>query len=121
MADVILVVDDEPAIQQSLAMLLGDEGFTVRCAQDGIEALAHHERDPADLILPDIMMPKVDGITLVDEPRKRGDGTPVVLMSAVPPPHVTFEVVRFIAKPFDVSKLLDMVHQSLGEARDSSL
>lgn len=115
MADVILVVDDEPTIQQSLALLLDEEGFIVRCATNGAEALSHHVQDPADVIISDVMMPELDGIRLVNELRGRGDGTPILLMSAVVPNLGKLPAVRFIAKPFDVNTLLRLLKQSLDE------
>ena len=58
----ILIVDDEPSILQSLAGLLIDEGFDVRTASNGYEALKTIESESPDLVLLDIRMPGLDGI-----------------------------------------------------------
>jgi CheY-like chemotaxis protein len=65
MPQAILVVDDEPTLVDSLALFLGDEGFTVLTGRNGAEALAHHDQTRADLIVSDVMMPIVDGHALV--------------------------------------------------------
>jgi DNA-binding response OmpR family regulator len=105
----ILVVDDEPAIRESLASLFGDEGFAVRTAQDGLEALILQNQQPADLIISDVHMPLVGGDDLVAELRERGDRTPVVLMSAAHVPACDLPGVRAMAKPFDLDVVLNLV------------
>ena len=105
----ILVVDDESAIRESLASLFGDEGFAVRTAQDGLEALILQKQQPADLIISDVHMPLVGGDDLVAELRERGDRTPVVLMSAADVPACDLPGVRAMAKPFDLDVVLNLV------------
>jgi len=105
----ILVVDDEPAIRESLASLFGDEGFAVRTAQDGLEALILQKQQPVDLIISDVHMPLVGGDDLVAELRERGDRTPVVLMSAADVPACDLPGVRAMAKPFDLDVVLNLV------------
>ena len=61
MAKKILIVDDEPNIVISLEFLMRREGFEVSIARDGEEALAHIRADRPDLVLLDVMMPKVNG------------------------------------------------------------
>lgn len=112
MRSLILVVDDEPIIRNLLAELLFDEGFRVRTAPDGQQALDQVAFEPPDLIISDVAMPKMDGPTMVDRLRARGDGTPVILISA----HyagVDLPGVRFIPKPFDIDHLTAMVVRSL--------
>ena len=112
----VLVVDDEPAIQEVVADLLADEGYAVRCAGDGVEALRAVERDVFDLVITDVVMPRLDGLALVRELRFRGYGLPVVLMSATPP-QANLSGLTFVAKPFETSRLLGIVAATARSAR----
>ena len=112
----VLVVDDEPAIQETVAELLTDEGYAVRCAGDGVEALRAVERDDFDLVITDVMMPRLDGLALVRELRFRGYALPVVLMSATPP-QANLAGLIFVAKPFETNRLLGIVASMVRSAR----
>jgi DNA-binding response OmpR family regulator len=104
----ILVVDDERTICDVLSDLLDDEGYDVSRAYDGVTALALAERQRPDLVLSDVMMPGLDGVSLTRRLRDRGLRMPVVLMSAVYA-DVDLPHVRFIPKPFDVDDVLAVV------------
>jgi two-component system, OmpR family, response regulator MprA len=116
----ILIVDDDPAIVQVLEQLLDDEGFEVRYALDGREALTEIPRIHPDVILSDIMMPTLDGVELTRTLRDQGDPTPIVLMSAVFG-GVDLPGVRFIAKPFDVDQLVHVVQRAVDTSRAGTL
>ena len=116
MGETVLVVDDDPGIAGFLAALLADEGYAVRCAFDGQQALEEVARDPVDLVLTDVMMPRIDGVTLTAKLRERGDRTPVVLMSAAYA-DVDIPGVRFVPKPFDLEYMVAVVKRVLTEAR----
>jgi len=111
----VLVVDDEPAIREVIATLLEDEGYLVRHAKDGLEALDAINGDRIDLIVSDVVMPRLDGASLVRKLRLRGHLTPVVLMSAVYA-DVDLPGVRFVPKPFEIDRLLGTVASALGSA-----
>ncbi len=108
MSATILIADDEAFIVDLLATLLEDEGFTVLRAYDGAEALAIAERERPDLILSDVMMPRLSGIELVARLRTWEDGSspPVILMSAVTAPPRLPPRTIFIPKPFDLDTVL---------------
>jgi two-component system response regulator MprA len=108
----VLVVDDEPAIRETVATLLEEEGYQVRRARDGVEALSTLAGDRIDLILADINMPRLDGATLVRKLRGRGNRIPVVLMSAIYA-DVDLPDVRFVPKPFAIDRLLGAVTSAL--------
>ncbi len=109
----VLVVDDEPYIVDLLDELLDDEGYHVQRANDGIAALEEIERHPPDLILADVMMPRLDGLKLASRLRDRGDRTPIILMSAaVTPRDASY---AFIAKPFDIDEMLGLVADMLDD------
>jgi CheY-like chemotaxis protein len=111
----VLVVDDEPAIREVIAALLEDEGYLVRHAKDGLEALDAINENRIDLIVSDVVMPRLDGASLVRRLRRRGHLTPVVLMSAVYA-DVDLPGVRFVPKPFEIDRLLGTVASALGSA-----
>jgi DNA-binding response OmpR family regulator len=77
----ILVVDDERNIVELLRLYLEKEGWTVISAGDGEEGLALHARHEPDLVILDLMLPKVDGFEVCRELRRRGD-VPIVMLTA---------------------------------------
>ena len=111
----LLVVDDDPAIGQLLTDLLTEEHYRVRTAADGRTALAAHRAAAADLIISDVMMPGMDGPGLVAALRAAGDMTPVVLLSALPPPHTGAPGTVALRKPFDLDRLLTVIARLLAE------
>lgn len=107
----ILIVDDEPSIAQILADFFSVEGYEVRAAAHGLEALACVTAAVPDLILLDVMMPHLDGpgtlARLKDDPDWRT--IPVVMMSAARPPNDLEGFTAFVEKPFDMDRLLELV------------
>jgi two-component system alkaline phosphatase synthesis response regulator PhoP len=77
----ILVVDDESNIVALLRLYLETEGFSVVSAGDGIQALQMYERHGPDLVVLDLMLPKMDGFEVCRELRRRGD-TPILMLTA---------------------------------------
>ena len=117
----ILVVDDEMGIRALLSEILADEGHTVELAENAAQARAVRERMRPDLVLLDIWMPDVDGITLLKEWGANGQLTmPVVMMSG----HGTIDTaveatkygaIAFLEKPITLQKLLRAVEQALAK------
>jgi DNA-binding response OmpR family regulator len=77
----VLVVDDEPMVREVVVTYLERDGFTVREASDGKSALRAIEESPPDLVVLDVMLPKIDGFTVLGEVRRRSD-VPVILLTA---------------------------------------
>ena len=77
----ILLVEDEASMRLLTCAKLKHQ-FTIICAKDGVEALELLERQPVDLIIADVMMPRMDGYTLVQTLRDQGNGIPVLLLTA---------------------------------------
>jgi CheY-like chemotaxis protein len=104
----ILVVDDDHAIATVLADVLDELGYCVRATFDGATALQEIERGPPDLVISDVMMPQLDGVTLTKELRAQGLLMPVVLMSAL---TMDLEVpgVAVVAKPFDLDDIIRLI------------
>ncbi len=78
----ILVVDDGPGLRQSLGLLLTDAGYTVTAEQDGRRGLERAIAEPFDLVLCDVRMPVMDGLTFLRNYRQRGGTALVIVMSA---------------------------------------
>ena len=78
----LLLAEDEQALSKALTTILQRNNYSVDVAYDGQEALEYLEADNYDGIILDIMMPKVDGITVLKEIRKKGILIPVLLLTA---------------------------------------
>jgi len=75
----VLVVDDEPMVRDVLARYLAKEGFTVDTAEDGEAALEAYDRTPPDLVLLDLMLPRIDGLEVFRRIRERGPAAVIML------------------------------------------
>jgi DNA-binding NtrC family response regulator len=115
----ILVVDDEPDIRSLLKDILQDEGYEVGVAEDGNAARKARRTRRPDLVLLDIWMPDVDGITLLKEwNEEAGPAPPVIMMSGHGTVETAVEATRlgawdFIEKPLSMGKLLVTVQRAL--------
>ena len=78
----ILVVDDEPKIRELIGQYITVAGYETEFAKDGIEALNIISKGDIDMVILDVMMPFMDGITCLKEMRSRGFKTPVIILSA---------------------------------------
>ena len=78
----VLVVDDEPAVRRALERALTLDNYTVELAADGQEALDALAESPADAVVLDIMMPRIDGLEVARRMRKAGDRTPILMLTA---------------------------------------
>jgi DNA-binding NtrC family response regulator len=117
----ILVVDDELGIRALLSEILSDEGHSVELAENAAQARAVRERLRPDLVLLDIWMPDVDGVTLLKEWGASAQLTmPVIMMSG----HGTIDTaveatkhgaIAFLEKPITLQKLLRAVEQALAK------
>lgn len=116
----ILVVDDEINITQILQFSIGAEGYEVITAQNGEEAIDKAKREQPDLIILDIMMPRIDGYEacriLKASPLTKN--IPVVLLTAKGrdiDKRLGQEVgaIDYIVKPFSPNKLIDRIHKLL--------
>lgn len=120
----ILVVDDEVDIREMVQEILADEGYRVTVAADAAEARRAHAAEEFDLILLDIWMPDVDGITLLREWSRGGElECPVVIMSGHGTVDTAVEATRlgaqeFLEKPLSMAKLLQIVGEALESGRE---
>jgi two-component system response regulator MprA len=107
----VLVVDDEPAVRQALERALRFEGYTAELSEDGMAGLLAHAERPADAIVLDIAMPRMDGLEMCRRLRAAGDRTPVLMLTARS--SVTERVDGldagaddYLVKPFALEELL---------------
>ncbi len=122
----ILVVDDEDGIRSTIHEILSDEGYQVRTAANASEARAAYTANEPDLILLDIWMPDVDGITLLKQWTETGElQCPVVIMSGHGNIETAVEATRlgavdFIEKPLSLQQLLRTVESTLEEVQPAT-
>lgn len=107
----VLVVDDDEDMQALLQTALEGQEYEVVTAEDGLVALQELEKEAPDLIVLDLMMPRMDGFTFIEELRKRGLQTtiPIIVLSADTNAKQNANQLgadSYIAKPFDVHDLL---------------
>lgn len=119
----ILVVDDEPDIRELVRDILEDEGYKVDVAENGQTARKSFAKHTHDLVLLDIWMPDVDGITLLKEWSSQGGlACPVVIMSGHGSVETAIEATRlgahdFVQKPISLARLLSIVSQAIDAGR----
>ncbi|WP_353894199.1 response regulator transcription factor [Proteinivorax hydrogeniformans] len=119
----ILVVDDEKLLVKGLAHSLEKEGFEVECAFDGAEARERFERDRYDLVILDLMLPKVDGLTLCQEYRKASE-VPIIMLTAKGDDidkilGLEFGADDYMTKPFNTRELMARIKAILRRAPKS--
>lgn len=118
----ILIVDDEPSILKSLSGLLADEGFEIRTAANGYEALKIIDSESPDLVLLDIWMPGIDGIETLKEIKRNNPYIQVIIISG----HGTIETAvkatkigafDLIEKPLSIDKVIVAINNALNFRR----
>lgn len=110
----LLLVDDDTAITAGLAPFLERSGFDVRIAADGVDALATHAQWHPDVVVCDVMMPRLDGREVVRQLRSGDDWTPIILLTAVGESFERSNALDegaddYLNKPFDPQELLSRV------------
>jgi DNA-binding response OmpR family regulator len=78
----ILLIEDDAALVDVLALAFEDAGFRVASARDGVEGLGRVERDQPDLVVSDVNMPRLDGFTLCRRLREAGNAVPLILLTS---------------------------------------
>jgi len=122
MAGKILIVDDDPTNIDIVVQELTDRGYAIETATDGWGALKKAEASRPDLILLDYMMPHMNGLEVLRELRKRGDDTPVVMITAYGTVERAVEVIKegaydFVTRPFKLVHVLFVVKKALEQVR----
>ncbi|HIQ75069.1 MAG TPA: response regulator transcription factor [Candidatus Cottocaccamicrobium excrementipullorum] len=109
----ILVVEDEPDIQELLCACLRDAGYQVSEALDGVEALALFQSRPFDLVLLDVMLPKIDGFGVCEVIRRQSQ-IPVLMLTALEGEEdqlrgFGMDIDDYVTKPFSMPVLLEKI------------
>jgi DNA-binding response OmpR family regulator len=127
----ILLVDDDDSVRVAICAMLENAGHEVVVAVDGVDGLSQTERRAFDLVLCDVFMPRLGGIAMLQEFRRRDATTPVVMMSAGAPRatriglqenpdhlalSLTLGATETVTKPFKISQLTGLIDSVL---RDS--
>jgi two-component system alkaline phosphatase synthesis response regulator PhoP len=114
----LLIIEDEPGIVLTLSDRLTREGYTVESSGDGESGLERATREPFDLILLDVMLPRLSGFDVMRELRKRGIEAPVIMLTARG--QVVDKVVGlklgaddYVTKPFEMVELLARIEAKL--------
>ncbi len=121
----ILVVDDDKNTRMFLRAVLENAKYTVSVAKNGLEALEIFDREHVDLVVLDIMMPKMDGYELTESLREAGNNVPILMVSAKQLPkdkHKGFLVGTddYITKPIDDEEMLYRIKALLRRAKIAS-
>jgi len=121
----ILVVDDEPAVTDSLRLILTDAGFEVLTAGTVAEATAIVNNTELDLVITDYRLPDGNGIDLITQVKSEAPQTEVILMTAHGSVDLTIEAIKrgayyYLDKPYTPNRLLDMVDQALRLAAEDN-
>lgn len=121
----LILADDDRAIRESLVRALTLDGYEVRAVADGIDAVHAVREAPADLLVLDIMLPDLDGLTVCRVLRAEGDRTPILLLTAR---TETSDRVAgldagaddYLAKPFELAELLARIRALVRRSRIGS-
>ena len=113
----MLIVEDEPDIQELLEAYLHDAGYEITIAGDGVEALAKFQKDKFDLILLDLMLPKIDGFGVCEFIRRESN-VPILMLTALDGEQeqlrgFRMEIDDYVTKPFSMPILLQKIRAIL--------
>lgn len=117
----VLLVDDEPAIRNSLIRVLADEDYRISTASNGIQALAILKAQEVDLIISDEKMPYMTGANFLREVRKQYPATVRIVLTGQPSIESMIaainegEIFRFLLKPWNDAELLEAVRLGLAQ------
>lgn len=128
----ILIVDDEPDVRDALERVLDRAGYVVRTAANAMDAMTELERSPADVVITDIIMPKINGVQAIESIRKAFPAIRIIAISgggnfgitAYQPRAITTTAYLesaldagahlVLTKPFEAAELIQAVENALG-------
>jgi two-component system nitrogen regulation response regulator NtrX len=116
----MLCVEDEKDIRESLVHQFADENFLVDAAEDGLIGLDLLKANHYDIVLLDLKMPRMDGMTVLKEMQKLNKNPHVIVLTGVDDVPTAIECVKlgakdFLSKPYDPEELLHVVIKTLGK------
>ncbi len=118
----ILIVDDDDQLRQSFARLLADEGYDVRTATTGERGIDEVKAKSPDLVIMDVRMPGISGISALDEIRLLDSRLPVIIMTAFGTTETAIEATKkgafdYILKPFEIPDVLALIERAIEAGR----
>jgi FixJ family two-component response regulator len=122
--EIVFLVDDDPAVRESICDLLDSEGIRSRSFSSAEEFLENWDKEMAGCVLLDVRLPGISGTELQSQLSDRGISLPIIIMTAhgdIPMVRKVLkaEAVEFLTKPFQANELLDAVQQALALDRAS--
>lgn len=122
----ILIADDERSVLLTIQHLLNANGYETVEATNGLAALELFQNQFFDLIITDLKMPRMDGMTFLNEVRKLEPTTPIVILTAFASTEVTLDTMTScsfvcLTKPFKADELLNLVKCSLSTGKNKGL
>lgn len=113
---IILIVDDEQTIRETLSMVLEDEGFTCLRASNGIDALRNIKQNKIDVLITDVHMPKMNGLKVLTETQKISPKTKTIVITAYSETDNAFKSLKlgasaYLIKPLDFDDVITRVEQ----------
>jgi two-component system response regulator RegX3 len=119
----ILIVEDETFVQDLLRKVLTKHGYAVSTASDGHEAMEQLEAAAHDLVITDVVMPRVEGFDLLRWIKTRQASTKVIVLTGFARRHsisdfLLYGADDYLSKPFLVAQLVASVERAIGRARD---
>jgi CheY-like chemotaxis protein len=121
----VLVADDDPAIRTLLARVFTRRGYEVLSASDGADAIQKLDQASFDLLVLDLMMPRVDGVGVINHLAAREASIPAILVMTAAVPDVLRRLPRehvanVISKPFDLDQLTQYADEAIRGSRNNS-
>jgi len=115
----ILIVDDAEFLRVRISKMLTGDGFEVVEADNGLKAIDAYKTHKPDMVLMDITMPEMDGLSALKELRKIDPNAKVIMLTALGQESVVLEAVKsgakdFVVKPFERDRVMSAINKLLG-------
>ena len=115
---VILIVDDAEFLRLRISKMLTESGHEVLEAENGVQAINKYQSEAPDIILMDITMPEMDGLTALKEIRSQDPKAKIVMLTALGQESIVLEAIKsgakdFVVKPFERDRVMSAINKLL--------